>query len=476
MAAAAALSFGAGCSSPAHHSGSPPSQTVSVARTSAPAKATCPASYAAPDPKRPVVDLHFALADDLATVTGTESVTFTPDLPVSELVFRLTANEPTLSIPGHNGPGGQPGPAARSSVRVGGVTVDGAAVRPGFDRAGAVRTSQGGLLRLPLRHRSPAGTTVRAHLTFTLALGGDTFDRFGHTGATAWWGSGQPLLAWERGAGWRTEPMSAAAGETATSEAARTRISVVAPADLFLVGTGAFTGSKPVGGRRTWTSDSATARDVAVFASGVMTEATRRVGTTTVTVTAGNRTLAARILGFAEQSLSALGKTYGPFPYPTLAIAMVDSFNGGIEYPGVTLIAGPSPRLEAHEIAHQYFYGMVGDAQARDPWLDEAFATYAQQVIGDELAPKDLKIPGPVGAPMSYWQQHRDEYEPVVYAKGAAMLAAARAAAGSARFDTALRCYVRAEAWKIARPRDVAAAFAQLPAALAVFRKAGAIS
>ena len=31
-------------------------------------------------------------------------------------------------------------------------------------------------------------------------------DRFGHRGTTAWFGSGLPLLAWERGRGWAVEP------------------------------------------------------------------------------------------------------------------------------------------------------------------------------------------------------------------------------------------------------------------------------
>ena len=48
--------------------------------------------YAQPDPNRPRITLSFDLADDLATVKGTEKVVFTPDRPVSEVVFRLTAN------------------------------------------------------------------------------------------------------------------------------------------------------------------------------------------------------------------------------------------------------------------------------------------------------------------------------------------------------------------------------------------------
>src|SRR5262249_55639033 len=72
-----------GSSAPAGGSPSP---------TSAPG---CPAKYAAPDPNRPRIPLTFDLSADLSTVTGTERVRFVPDLPVREVVFRLTANGPT---------------------------------------------------------------------------------------------------------------------------------------------------------------------------------------------------------------------------------------------------------------------------------------------------------------------------------------------------------------------------------------------
>jgi hypothetical protein len=62
-----------------------------------------------------------------------------------------------------------------------------------------------------------------------------------------------------------------------------------------------------------------------------------------------------------------------------------------------------------------------------------------------------------------------------VYDKGAGALLAARQAAGPAAFDSAVRCYVDALAWSIARPRDVAAALARLRPALDVLVRAGAL-
>ena len=51
---------------------------------------------------------------------------------------------------------------------------------------------------------------------------------------------------------------------------------------------------------------------------------------------------------------------------------------GGMEYPELVLVVD-DPTSVAHEVAHQWFYGLVGSDQWREPWLDEGFATFAQR-------------------------------------------------------------------------------------------------
>ena len=63
---------------------------------------------------------------------------------------------------------------------------------------------------------------------------------------------------------------------------------------------------------------------------------------------------------------------------------------------------------------------------------------------------------------------------PAMDRDGAALLEA-REQAGAEAFDAAVRCYVQAAAWRIAAPEDVAAALADLPAALDVLTGAGAL-
>jgi aminopeptidase N len=157
----------------------------------------------------------------------------------------------------------------------------------------------------------------------------------------------------------------------------------------------------------------------------------------------------------------------------------------GFEYPGMTFLGQDADQsVTTHELSHMWFYGMVGDDQELHPWMDEAFATASEEIIDDELYggspgsgpdPSDESDPRPVDSPVSAFQRDALGYETVVYFKGADALIAARQQAGPAAYDAAIRCYVRAFAWRVAYPADFARALRGLPKALAVLRKAGAI-
>jgi hypothetical protein len=80
-----------------------------------------------------------------------------------------------------------------------------------------------------------------------------------------------------------------------------------------------------------------------------------------------------------------------------------------------------------------------------------------------------------VGESTAHYGTNEGGYYATVYGKGSAALVAARAAGPPAKFDAALRCYVNANAWRIARPADLATALAGLPASVTVLKDAGAL-
>jgi aminopeptidase N len=219
-------------------------------------------------------------------------------------------------------------------------------------------------------------------------------------------------------------------------------------------------------------------RDVHVSA-GRFETATVEAGPTQVTVGVppGADTSAEELAADTAAAIALVEQRFGPFPYPTLTVALVeDDDEGGEEYSSSILLGSADFDLVVHEVAHMWFYGMVGNSQFRDPWLDEAFASYAETVghtHDDELA-DDLGIRGPVAGTMADFAD-QDDYEDRVYSKGAAALETARNAVGAEAFDEAVRCYVESQAWTIARPEDLARALADLPEAVDVLVEAGAL-
>lgn len=147
------------------------------------------------------------VAPDLRTVTGRESVVFTPDMRVYELVFRAWPNNPTMF-------------KASCSLTVTDTSVDGRVVTSQVIAAGAPPDALGTLIEVPLAKCLDPGESMQAELGFRLMLGTDADERVGHSPdtQTAWLGSGFPLLAWVRANGWARDPAVPMNGQTATSE------------------------------------------------------------------------------------------------------------------------------------------------------------------------------------------------------------------------------------------------------------------
>lgn len=443
---------------------------------------------AAPRPDRPVVDATLDMAPDLSSATGTQTVRFTPDARICELVFRLWANRPTTAEDG-------------TSSEITRAAVDGAPVTPRSEPAGAPAGAPGTLVELPLPTCVEAGTTVTAELGFTLTLGADSNERIGHSPAagTAWLGTPLPMLAWVQGRGWARGPAVEMSGETAVAEDARlASIAVTAGDDQQVVGVGTPTGTAAAGpGRTTHTFTADAVRDVALAVGDYrITESTAGATRVHVAVPEAGRAGAGdggELRGSAQdwadavaEYLPELERLLGPYPYPDLWLTIVPTQSDGVEFPTHLQFGDVSdstrPSLVAHELAHMWFYSLVGNDQGRDPWLDEAFATWAQAVVAGQLdeyriADYSRGEDGPVGAPMTFWDRRGGgftDYVTGVYDQGAAALLEGRRRAGQDRFDAAMREYVAANAHRVAAPGDVERAFAELPEVLEVLRAHGA--
>ena len=122
----------------------------------------------------------------------------------------------------------------------------------------------------------------------------------------------------------------------------------------------------------------------------------------------GVQHLADRVRASVTVGLEVLGRRIAPYPYPTLTVVLPPwrgRRTAGMEYP--TLITGlpGDPLLQwvdgvrlpeavaVHELAHQYFYGLLATDERREAFLDEGFTTYWEGEILEALgdgSPPDL--------------------------------------------------------------------------------------
>lgn len=419
-------------------------------------------------PARPRMALAVEVADDLRTITGRERIRFTPDAAIAEVVLRAWPNRPS-------------GARSGSSLVVTDARAGGVPVRPEVRAGGAPAGAPGTLVELPLPRPVPAGETVEVDVAYRLELGEEPDERFGASPdtRTAWFASAHPMLAWVRGQGWVRDDAVDLAGETATSEDADLdALEVTAPRGLAVAGVGPRTSPRPGprGGTTTHRFSAGTVRDVAV-AVGRFDVSDRRlpggVNLHLLTPESGTQADPDAWGDAFARVLPPLTRLFGPLPYRDLWATVVPSQSSGIEFPGALQFgdvrASSLTALVAHELGHQWFYGLVGSFQARDPWLDEAFATYAEVMVsgesGYDLDDVDDRVVGDLGDPMARWASRGGFglYYEGVYRQGAAVLLEGRRRAGAADFDAALREYLATNAHRVAAPDDLAAAFAGLP-------------
>jgi hypothetical protein len=430
-------------------------------------------------PARPQVSLAYTVAPDLRSVAGRETGTFTPDLRTCELVFRAWPNNPTMAEAG-------------DSLTVTDAAVNGQPAVLQAEAAGAPESAPPTLLRAAIPGCANAGQAVRFDLQFRVQVGKDADERIGYSPdtRTAWFGSAFPMLSWVRGTGWTTDPAVQMNGETTTSEEFSLSLSVTAPTGLVVQGVGARQGTTagPTAGTTTHRFAADAVRDVAVAVGDyqVLDQTVNGVSLHLATPTSGSKTEPSVWVDQLSRSMVGLSRLLGPFPYQDFWVTLTPGQGDGTEFPGALQFSDAKnkelPALVTHEVAHQWFYALVGNNQARNPWLDEAFATYGEAMVGgdaDEYRSADIpsKVQGRMGEPMSYWVDHGgfDRYTEGVYNQGAQVLLKARETVGADAFDEALRGYVVANAHRVASPNDVARAFRSVPEVISLLRQAGTL-
>jgi len=252
---------------------------------------------------------------------------------------------------------------------------------------------------------------------------------------------------------------------------------VDAPSDLVLVASGTEVDRSVVMGRQLVLYADGPARDFYLAASSSFAKQSETIGELTINSYAPSsyNQSAQSALKIAEAALSDFSSRYAPYPYTEFDIVPIITSAGGVEFPGLTSIArdvyNESFFLEivvTHEVGHQWFYNLVGNATQDQPWLDESIAefvtwqyfldqhgTQGAQSYQDEMQYTWDMLNGetiPIGLPVSGYTN--DGYVAIVYGRGPFFLLALRDQMGQGIFDRFMRNYTQRNKWTIATSAD----------------------
>jgi hypothetical protein len=409
----------------------------------------------------PVYDIALAVDPAAARVTGHQEIRYTnqENETLSSLYLRLFPNSLTYG----------------GAMTVTNVVLAGQAVTPAVELEGTA-------MRLPLASPLAVGEALTVAMDFEVDV--PTSGRTGHglfsyrRGVMAL-PNVYPLIPVYDDEGWNVD-QAPVHGDDVYSDVAAYNVQIAAPSSMQLIASGGCTQQASEGTETTWTCEAAPMRDFTLVLGENFQQRNRMVEGVVVNsyFYAGHEAGGEKALQVAVDSLVVFGDLFGPYPYAELDVVETPNYLGGMEYPGLVVVEDnlyPGvvgvEWLTAHEVAHQWWFGLVGSDQVDEPWLDEALTQYSttlyyERVYGAERAEgiryaefeqvhQNLVRRGrdlPVGLAARdypaelYWQ--------IVYDKGALYFQALRERVGDEAFFEILRTYYRRYQYAIATPES----------------------
>ncbi|MBV6441397.1 MAG: M1 family peptidase [Haliscomenobacteraceae bacterium CHB4] len=162
---------------------------------------------------------------------------------------------------------------------------------------------------------------------------------------------------------------------------------------------------------------------------------------------------------FAVENLPYIEANFGKYLYPQFTFAQ--GGERGMEYPMLTLInIERNDRyvipIAAHEWMHSWYYGMMGNNENEEYWLDEGLTSYAASDVQDRGKPDTAfrfsrfamsrtvqnagQVKDPVATPANYFSKY-DDYRFNAYPKGEAFFWQLRYIVGDEAFKRGMLRY-----------------------------------
>jgi aminopeptidase N len=344
----------------------------------------------------------------------------------------------------------------------------------------AERTAVGVALAEPL----PSGQSVEVQMEYDVTVPVSNtrgYGTFNDQDGVLLLSNFSPMVAVYEPSGWNLA-LAPDYGDPVYAETSFYDVEFTASQGMAVIASGSTTAKRDNDdGTTTWTLLSGPMRDMMLVVSDRFESSSYAVGYIRVNsyYLPQDKQSGEAILGYCREGLRAYQEDFGPYPFAEFDVVEAPIYSGGMEYPGLIMVANQHYQVggeylefvTAHEVAHQWWYSLVGNDQVMVPWLDESLANfsvvyYYEYVYGADRAgmvfqnyvasryyrAKEEGRDGIVNQPVEAFGP--EQYGAIVYGKGAVFFHELRAKLGDDLFLDVLRAYLQDRQYKLATPDD----------------------
>lgn len=316
-------------------------------------------------------------------LSGTETVDYinTSDDTLNEVYFHMYA----AAFKKYNG-----------NIKIENVKVNGK--ESTFNIEGSDKT----LLRIPLESALTKGNRVELKMEYVVDIPERSYngyaDRLAYSNNAINLGNCFPIASVYENGGFDKHPYDEK-GDAFYSETSNFSVTVSAPSDFTLAVTGTVDKTENSdNGNKKWFVTANSVRDFALVASNKLKVVEGNVNGTIIKSYAFNKFKAQKSLNISADAIKTYNKRFGEYPYGTCSVVETD-LNGGMEYPTMIMLLssayddinlgslesqimygrplGEYEFVLVHELAHQWWYGLIGDDEFNEAYVDEPLAQFS---------------------------------------------------------------------------------------------------
>ena len=313
--------------------------------------------------------------------------------------------------------------------------------------------------------------------------------RFGYGENTTNLGNFFPILCVNEKGEWQ-EMKYYPNGDPFYSEVSNFNVEITYPSDLVLATSGKCLKTQKAGENLTKaTCQGLAIRDFAIVLSKNFQVLSEKVGKITVTYYHYNDKTPASTFEACKKAMSTFSEQFGEYPYDEIKIVETNFCYGGMEFPNLVMVSDSISEYQTfvycivHELAHQWWYGLVGNNQTAYAWLDEGLTEYSTALFFDLNAEFGITQKSLVEKANLAYQNFHDVYAKVlsdfdgriaksldefstepeyyflVYVKGYLLFQTLDDMLGDKVFSKCLKDYFNEYKFKLAEPEDLIGSF-----------------